>query len=266
MFKRLGVFTVILLVAMTQLTVGKTAKKKRVIPQPRVSTEKLVDPAAAKAALAQVLLEQPGYVATLGELDAEAHVALALYQTRHAAIARSHLSHGDAIIHRRLLNRVLARRAQGFSAELKAFTKAIERGESFKSVQKNYVALEAAIAASRGKGDLVKAVSMVTATGLLIGRSADYYSSGVGNGKIIDQSQYQDAWGFMKAAKNIMADISKSEKAKHAEEMVQLDSALANLNALWPNLTDGDANRDGGQILSDAAVRVNEILTRLQSQ
>jgi hypothetical protein len=258
---KFGIFLCVFLGLSAHLSEAKTKKKSL---QP-LSTSKL-DPAAqesVKAAMAQALEEQPGYVATLGELDAEMQVALALYQTSSVTVAKNHLSHSDAVVYRRLLHRVLARRATGFSTELNAFTKAIETGEKYKFVKAKYTALQKAIADSRGKGDLLKALPMVTAVSLLMHKSADYFNSGVANGEVIEPSQYQDAWGFMKASKSIMADISKGERTKYSAELKEVDAALADLNSNWPSLTAGETNSDGPQILSEAVAKLDAVLLKL---
>jgi hypothetical protein len=232
--------------------------------QKKVTPVKSEEQMKAEAALAEVqakfVEEQPGYIAELGVFEAEMQTALALYQTSHVSAAKAHLSHADVIIYRRLLNRVLARRAVGFSGELTAFSKGITAGESGKSLKLKHEKLKLAISTSRGKGDLVAAIPMVTAVNLLMHKSAEYFNSGVANGKIVDAGQYQDAWGFMKAAKSVMADISKKERAKLPEVFTVIDQALADLNNLWPSLTADETNIDGPQILSDAATKVEEQL------
>lgn len=254
-------FAITLLVSPADAARRKHRKSKVLAPVEQKID--LVAAAAEKEAAAQVVLEQPGYIAALGELDAEAQVALALYQTSHVANARTHLSHGDGVVYRRLLNRVLARRAVGFSTELNAFTKAIVAGEKFKSVQQKYLTLKSAIIASRGKGELTAVGPMVAAVGILIHKSSDYFTSGVANGKIVEPSQYQDAWGFMKTAKNVMTDISQKDRAKHAAALKDVDAALVDLNALWPSLTGTETNSEGPQFLNDAAAKIDAVMATL---
>jgi hypothetical protein len=234
------------------------AKTKKALP---VKSEEQIQTEAALAEVqAKFIEEQPGYIAELGVFDAEMQNALALYQTSHSEAGKVHLSHADVIIYKRLLNRVLARRAVGFSGELSAFIKGINGGESFKSLKLKHDKLRLAISASRGKGDLISVVPMLTAVNLLMHKSADYFNSGVANGAVVDAGQYQDSWGFMKAAKTILADISKKERANYSGAFAEIDDALADLNKLWPSLTANETNSDGPQILSDAAAKIEEKL------
>jgi hypothetical protein len=205
--------------------------------------------------------EQPGYIAELGVFEGEMQAAFGLYQLGRVKEAKVHLSHADVIIYRRLLNRVLARRAVGFSGELAAFTKAINDGKSVQSVQQKHFKLIAAIAASRGQEDLIAANPMVTAASVLMRKSADYFTSGVANGYVVEPTQFQDAWGFMKACKSILADVPKSERKKNATVFLEMDATLKNLSTLWSKLNSEDINNDGSQILSDAATKIEAQLS-----
>jgi hypothetical protein len=229
----------------------------------------LAAPTETEIALAEVQAkfkeEQPGYIAELGVLDAEMQIALALYQTSHVTEARAHLSHADVVIYRRLLNRVLARRAVGFSGELTLFSKAISVGESYKSVKPKHERLKLAIAASRGKGSLVNAAPMAAAIGILLRKSEEYYNSGVANGQVVNAAQYQDSWGYMKAAQNLATGFAKSDRKKFKVQLDNIDNAISSLKNLWPNLTNGDADFGGTQALGSAAANVESIVTQLQT-
>jgi hypothetical protein len=234
------------------------AKTKKALP---VKSEEQIQTEAALAEVqAKFIEEQPGYIAELGVFDAEIQNALALYQSSHLEAAKVHLSHADVIIYKRLLHRVLARRAVGFSGELSAFVKGMNAGESYKSLKLKDDKLRLAISASRGKGDLISVVPMLTAVNLLMHKSADYFNSGVAEGAVVDAGQYQDSWGFMKAAKAILADISKKDRANYSGAFAEIDDALADLNKLWPSLTANETKSEGPQMLSAAAAKVEEKL------
>jgi hypothetical protein len=235
------------------------SKQKKAVPEK--SPEQVQTETALAEIQAKFVEEQPGYIAELGVFDAEMQCALALYQISRVSDAKIHLSHADVIIYRRLLNRVLARRAVGFPGELTAFTKAIDSGESYKSLKTKYEKLHLAIVASRGKGDLIGTVPMLTAANLLMQKSAEYFNSGVANGQIVDAGQFQDAWGYMKAAKSILADIPKKERSKSSADFVLLDQSLAALGELWPNLNAAETSLDGPLVLSEAAAKLEEQLS-----
>jgi hypothetical protein len=205
---------------------------------------------------AQVFREQPGFMAELAQVDAEVQVAVALYQTGNRDLAQVHLRHTDAIIYRKLLSRMAARRASSFATEFNALTKAMTAKESYKSVLAKYNKFNVAIAASRGAGELVSARYLVPATRIILQKSAEFYSSGVMNGNVVDARQYQTAWGLMKAAKNIMAGISKKERKTYAKSLQDIDAAMANLNSLWPNLTGSDTQGGDPQMLRDATAKI----------
>jgi hypothetical protein len=256
----LRLYVGIALVALSFVTSAEEANARRrhaKAPAPVVQTP-LVDKAAQEAARAQIISEQPGFIAELAQVDAELQVAVALYQTGHVDLANVHVHHTDAIIYRKLQSRMAARRASSFATEFNALTKAIAAKESFKSVQGKYSKLRTAMIISRGPGDLVAAHPMVTAALIMLQKSNEFYSSGVVNGKVEDARHYQDAWGLMKAAKNIMMDISRKDRKLHEAPLKDIDDAMAGLNALWPSLTGTDTNGQDAQMLSDAMSKVEQ--------
>jgi hypothetical protein len=240
---------------------GAQAKRK---PKPVAAPVVIVDKAAQEAARAQVIAEQPGFIAELAQVDAEVQVAVALYQTGHIDLAQVHMRHTDAIIYRRLQSRMAARRASSFATEFNAISKAFAAKESFKSIQAKYKKLRVAMTISRGAGDLISAHPMATGVLILIQKSNDYYSSGVANGQVVDAHHYQDGWGLLKAAKNIMEDVSRKDRKIFAAPLQQIDDALRNLNDLWPNLTGEDTKGQDGQVLIDAVAKVEQAVTAIQ--
>jgi hypothetical protein len=233
-------------------------------PKPVLAPVTVVDKAAAEAARAQVIAEQPGFIAELAQVDAEVQVAVALYQTGHVDMAQVHMRHTDAIIYRRLQSRLAARRAGSFSTEFNDVSNAMTAREPYKSVLAKYKKLRAAMTISRGGGDLTTAHPMVTAVFILMQKSNDFYSSGVANGQVVDLRHYQDGWGLMKAAKNIMEDISRKDRKTFAQPLQLIDDALINLNELWPSLTGADTKGQDGQALGEAVAKVEVAALAIQ--
>jgi hypothetical protein len=97
---------------------------------------------------------------------------------------------------------------------------------------------------------------MTSAVVILLRKAADDYGSAVTGGSVQMPKEYQNAWGFAQAAKNLMADLSAKEREEHPGPLAEIDAALANLEPLWPDLAGVKPLSADQHLLAAAAAKV----------
>jgi hypothetical protein len=184
------------------------------------------------------------------------HACIALYKSAQADAAIVHLKHQADELYVSLKPRLDVRKAKGFAAELAALSAAVQSNATPAEADALFDKMKAAIALSRGEGEAVSAHVMASAVLILLRSAAVEYAEGVVEGKVADTKEYQDAWGFVQAAKSIMADISKLERDEHPEPLAEIDAELAKLDGLWPDLAGTQSISVDPRLLAVAVAKV----------
>ena len=152
----------------------------------------------------------------LAFMTGHVEAGLALYRAGDAASAAPHLLHPVSETHadeRAGLDEL------GFDASLfETVSKALEEGKPAAEVEPQLAAAEANLAAMRAKagGDPAEVIAF------LMEMVAAEYAAGVSDGAVSDPAEYQDAFGFAIAAKDIAAGIDGDAGAKVNAELDQL--------------------------------------------
>jgi hypothetical protein len=200
--------------------------------------------------------DQPDFIAALGLVEGHVRAGIALYKSAQVDAALVHLKHPADELYASLKPMLEARKTEGFAAELEAVSAAISAKASPAKVDALFEKMKAAIAKSRGEGEAVSAHVMASAVLILLRIAAAEYAIGVVDGKVKDAKEYQDAWGFVQAAKSIMADISKLEREEHPEPLAEIDAELAKLDGPWPDLAGAKPIGADPHLLAVAAAKV----------
>ncbi len=189
------------------------------------------------------------YLHRLGQVRGHLVAFMALREAGAHEMARTHAKHPESELYAGLAPAFDARGLPGFADELNALLDAAaEDGD----VAAAYGVLKAAIAANEpevGVRTRLLAVAAVART------AADEFAIGVAeDGAIGAAHEYQDAYGFLSAARETVADIDASgADEENAVALVgdRLDSALAEFDELTASRTDGKA-----ETLYGAAARI----------
>jgi hypothetical protein len=200
--------------------------------------------------------DQPDFIAALGLVEGHMRAGIALYKAAQADAAMVHLKHPADELYVALTPKLEARKARGFAAELEAVSAAVSAKATPAEVDALFEKMKTAIATSRGEGEAVSAHVMASAVLILLRNAAAEYAVGVVDGKVKDAKEYQDAWGFVQAAKSIMADISKLEREEHPEPLAEIDAELAKLDGLWPDLAGAKLIDADPRLLAVAGAKV----------
>lgn len=147
---------------------------------------------------------------------------LALYRAGEYEAAAKHMKHPVSESH--------ASEREGLAelgfdpAPYEAVSASLAAGESADAVEEQLAAVEANLATMREQagGDASAQIRY------LLDTAVEEYSAGVTDGAITDPGEYQDAWGFVKVAKDIAVGL-EGPKASNVRE------TLDQMMALWEN-------------------------------
>lgn len=163
-----------------------------------------------------------------------------LYRADAFEMAATHAKHPEDEIYRELAPAFDARGLAGFRSELEALAQAAEQRSDIEGPY------EAVIESIRHNDPVTDIRARLLAVSKVIQSAGDEFALGVGeDGAIVNIHEYQDAFGFVVAARELLAevetgDINASEAIAVAHEQLDLaDSAFA---GLMSSETDGDAS------------------------
>ncbi len=162
---------------------------------------------------------------------------LALYRAGESEMAAPHLMHPVSETH---AGERAGLDALGFDpAPFESVSAALEAGQGAREIEPQLAAAEANLAAMRAAAD----ADGVTQIRFLMDTAVAEYTVAITEGAVTDPAEYQDAWGFVKVARDI-AETLDAPKADAIRET--LDEMLA----LWPNDAPiaPDAPAEPGQI------------------
>jgi hypothetical protein len=162
------------------------------------------------------------FLTRAGLAEGHIRVALELYRLGEKDAARSHMKHSaDEPL-------------KGFGDALAALSNAVDKDAGQAEVDAKWQALQASIAAARGK---LEAPDVAQAVVGLSKVAAEEYGASVKNGKVTDAHEYQDAWGFVQAALAMLANLSDAERTEHAVQIPRMEARLKEVQNAWPDLT-----------------------------
>lgn len=227
-----------------------------------IQSNDIAEGAAAPADPAPVATGDPvdddaAYIHLLGMVRGHLAAFIELYRAGAYDMAQGHVKHPESELYVALAPAIAARSAPPFADALSALADAAQtRGD----VESAYEAARAAIRAA-GPQDDIRATVLGVAK--LVASAAEEFEEGVApDGAIIAAHEYQDAFGFLSAAREMLAeartdDINEVEAIAVSHE--QIDMALGSFDGLVVETTDGDA-----ATLYAAAQRIERVGTALR--
>jgi hypothetical protein len=196
------------------------------------------------------------FATMLGLVEGHMRAGTALYRAGEADMAKTHMKHPADEIYADLKPLLEARGSKGFATELEAVAAAVEAGKPSADVDALVETLFASIAAIRPTKEAAP-VTMVIKD--LLRTAGEEYAIGVKDGKIDNVHEYQDAWGFTQTAKVMLAGLSADEKTEHADEISKIETELASLDTLWPDIAGKAAVTTKADALFAAAAKIELI-------
>jgi hypothetical protein len=193
------------------------------------------------------------YIRLLGLVRGHLVAFYELYRAGDRDMAMMHVKHPESELYASLTPAFAARGKPGFADELRALAAAAEGGD----IDGAY---NAAVEAINAHLPAAKPASQILAISAMVRTAADEFDIGVeDDGVIVNAHEYQDAYGFLVAARDMLAgldasDVDVAEAVGQAHE--QIEASLASFDGLVAVQTEGKASA-----LYGAAARI-EIAAR----
>lgn len=215
------------------------------------------------AASVDIRTDDPAYLTRLGLIRGHLMVGYTLYAQGHSDMARTHMKHPRDELYAGLLPAIEQREGEAFDEALTALATAVESGAAQAEVDAAYEALMEAIRDAEDAADTTLSEALLSVVGLL--RTAgEEYAIGVRDGQLVNAHEYQDAWGFTQIAAKRLEALPADLRAESPETVGRIQTLIADLSDLWPELAPGDTVDGDASRLHGAAARVELAALGLQ--
>ena len=200
--------------------------------------------------------DDAAYLAHIGMMRGHLIAFIELYREGELEMAAVHAKHPGSELYQELVPAIEARGLNGFANELVALGDAVSGGGD---VEAAYTLTQTAIT---GATPIPTTKIVLYAVSDVMHEAAKEYELAVNDaGEIVNAHEYQDAYGFLAAARELVAelqtdDIQQSDAINFAYE--QIDVAVAQTGSLLADASDGDA-----ETIAGAASLVERIANRL---
>ena len=239
------------------------------VAAPQAGAAGLVGPSAVHLAsgglsqgLSRILaVDDVAYLTQLGLLRGHLLVGLALARQGDLAAARSHMKHPGDELYGTLAPAFVQRGVPGFSVELDQLARLVEQGAPANEIETADRALQNAIdRAAAGAGQVGLRARMLVVTNL-VRTAAEEYAVGVVDGQVVDAHEYQDSYGFVEVAWQMLDQLSPRDRAAAAAQIETIEQQLAGLHDAWPSVVAPARVTTEAALLHGAAARI-EIAAR----
>ncbi|SME89483.1 hypothetical protein SAMN06265365_101218 [Tistlia consotensis] len=222
-------------------------------PAPAVQGGEGGEGAAEPADLAR---DDVAYLLRLERLRGHLMAGMALYRKGEPRAAEVHLEHHAAALHEDLEEAFEARGVAAFEDRIEVLAKAVEDGAPADRVAADEAALQQALAAAEAAVAGLPLGERMEVVEELVRSAGRDYGSAVKDGRIVDVTEYQDAYGFLQSAQRLVEAARPAASGKAATALQQIQQQLdlarpALAEVLPPERTETDAS-----VLWGAAARI----------
>jgi hypothetical protein len=200
------------------------------------------------------------YFTQLSLIRGHLFVGMELYRQGEVEHAKTHMKHPQDEIYASLLPAIKARKHDDFGHELDELSELVEDRASLKKAMGEFGEIEDAIDDAWEDSDDVTLGTRLKVVHQLVKTAADEYAEGVKDGAVVNGHEYQDAWGFVQIAKQIVAALPAAERAKAPEAVDTIMAQLTTLDGAWPSVVPPARVATDASVLYGAAARI-EIAT-----
>lgn len=207
------------------------------------------------AAASDAGADDAGFLTLLGLVEGHLRAGIELYRQGAADMAKTHMKHPADELYIEIEPALAERNIEGFAEPLEKLAVAVESGqpvedaeEAFQAVLQDIDRIRAAAA-----GDLAAQLRSVTN---LVRTAADEYGIAVKDGRVSDPHEYQDAWGFVQAAKAQMGGLDEADRQRMGQSYQQITAELDALDGAWPAVVPPETVTTDASLLYAGAARI----------
>lgn len=208
-----------------------------------------------KAAAANSGEDDADFLTLLGLVEGHLRAGTELYRQGEADMAKTHMKHPSDELYADLEPALSARSIDGFAEPLEALAVAVESGKESEEADAAFKAVLEEIDDTRAAADADLSAKLKSIVNL-VRTAADEYEIGVKDGRVTDPHEYQDAWGFVQAAKAAMDSLSDSERQRMGESFDKITSELTALEEAWPSVVPPETIATDSSLIYAGAARI----------
>lgn len=200
--------------------------------------------------------EDAQFLADLAFVEGHLRAGVALYEAGAAEMAKTHMKHPEDEIYADLRPQLDSRGAEQFDSELAELAAAVEGGASVDEAKEVFEEVEHEIEEARervGGGEAARLKAIV----LVVREAAAEYHAGVQDGKVVETHEYQDAWGFVQAARAIAHELEDSSRPEVQEAVAKFQEQFEAIAPAFPTLVPtAETEAADASVLFGAAARM----------
>ena len=191
----------------------------------------------------------------IGFMQGRAHAGLRLYEMGETALGVEHIGHPLAEKYDAVAQQIEKMGFDGLKAQLNAMSEAAESGKPAKEVAALYDEMAQTFEEIRARTD-GGAVTELKALALLTRIAADEYGAAFTDGKLTDEKEYQDSWGFLQIVKQEAAELAESDNEKVASAAREILQFAENAEAVYSDVTGAGISKPDASRIYGAAARM----------
>jgi len=189
----------------------------------------------------------------IGFMQGHAYAGLKLYEMGEAELGVEHIGHPIEEKYEAVAQQVEKMGFNGLKAQLNAMSEAAEAGKPAEEVAALYDEMAQTLEEIRAKTD-GGAVTELKALAMLTRIAADEYGAAFTDGKLTDEKEYQDSWGFLQIVKQEASELAESDNEKVATAASEILQFAENAEAVYSDVTGaGISEPDASEIYGAAA-------------
>ncbi|MFW6027993.1 MAG: hypothetical protein ACOC9Q_00500 [bacterium] len=202
--------------------------------------------------------DDAAFLTLLGLVEGHLRAGIELYRQGAADMAKTHMKHPGDELYMDLEPALAVRNLDGFARPLERLAVAVEGGEPVAAADEAFQAVLQDIGRTRtaAGGDLAARLQSVTS---LVRTAAEEYEIAVKEGRVADPHEYQDAWGFVQAAKAQMAGLGEADRQRMGPSFDEITAELDGLDKAWPAVVPPDSVTTDAGLLYAAADRIARV-------
>jgi len=174
------------------------------------------------------------YLTQLGLMRGHLLVGVELYRTGEKEAATTHMKHPEDELYAALLPALMARGANRLDTELSTLARAVESGRPVEVVNDAYLQLRVAISSAEQAAAVSNRELGDVITELVRTAADEYYIARAENGAVANEHEYQDSYGFVLVAQQILGQLES--RGANAESVLSIAGILDDIEVTWPTL------------------------------
>jgi hypothetical protein len=211
--------------------------------------------AGAVAEASEAGADDAAFLTLLGLVEGHLRAGIELYRQGAADMAKTHMKHPGDELYVELEPALAARSLDGFADPLEHLAVTVEGDRPVADAEAAFAAVLGGIDRTREASGAGLAARLGSVTNL-VRTAAEEYEIAIKDGRVADPHEYQDAWGFVQAAKAQMAGLSQADRQRLGQDFDGITDELDGLDHAWPSIVPPDSVTTDAALLFASADRI----------